>query len=98
MTEPAKAYRMYALAGGPPYRPGLIRDTENGAAIAVEVWSVPAEHFGSFVAGIPAPLGIGKVELADGSWVSGFICEPYGLDGAIDITQLGSWRAYLASK
>lgn len=98
VTETAKAYRMYALAGGPPYRPGLIRDTENGAAIAVEVWSVPAEHFGSFVAGIPAPLGIGKVELADGSWVSGFICEPYGLDGAIDITQLGSWRAYLASK
>ncbi len=98
VTSTAKAYRMYALAGRPPYRPGLIRDTDNGAAIAVEVWSVPSEQFGSFVAGIPAPLGIGKVELADGSWVSGFICEPYGLDGATEITQQGSWRAYLASK
>ena len=97
-TTTANAYRMYALAGGPPFRPGLIRDDKQGAAIAVEVWSVPSEQFGSFVAGIPAPLGIGKVQLHDGSWVSGFICEPYGLDGATEITQLGSWRAYLASK
>ena len=98
VTSTAKAYRMYALAGGPPFRPGLIRDDKQGSAIAVEVWSVPSEQFGSFVAGIPAPLGIGKVELADGSWVSGFICEPYGLDGATEITSLGSWRGYLASK
>lgn len=97
-TTTAKAYRMYALAGGPPFRPGLIRDDKQGAAIAVEVWSVPSEQFGSFVAGIPAPLGIGKVQLLDGSWVSGFICEPYGLEGAAEITKLGSWRAYLASK
>lgn len=97
-TTTAKAYRMYALAGGPPYRPGLIRDDNNGTAIAVEVWSVPAEQFGSFVAGIPAPLGIGKVQLLDGSWVSGFICEPYGIEGAEEITAFGSWRAYMASK
>lgn len=97
-TTTAKAYRMYALAGGPPFRPGLVRDDKQGAAIAVEVWSVPSEQFGSFVAGIPAPLGIGKVQLYDGSWVSGFICEPYGLDGATEITQLGSWRAYLVSR
>ncbi len=95
-TTTAKAYRMYALAGGPPYRPGLLRDPENGAAIEVEVWAVPAEHFGSFVAGIPAPLGIGKVELADGSWVSGFTCEPYGVKGAEEITARGSWRNFLS--
>lgn len=98
VTSTAKAYRMYALAGGPPYRPGLFRDTDNGAAIAVEVWSVPAEHFGSFVAGIPAPLGIGKVELADGTWVSGFICEPCGLKGAEEISELGGWRNYIATR
>ena len=97
-TTTASAYRMYALAGGPPYRPGLIRDPEHGAAIVVEIWSVPAEHFGSFVAGIPAPLGIGKVQLADGSWVSGFICEPYGISGAEEITALGSWRHYMSRK
>ena len=97
-TTTAPVYRMYALAGGPPYRPGLILDEHAGAAIDVEIWSVPAEHFGSFVAGIPAPLGIGKVRVADGSVVSGFICEPYGIEGAEDITQMGGWRAYMASK
>lgn len=91
-------YRMYALAGGPPFRPGLILDSDAGAKIEVEVWSVPACEFGSFVAGIPAPLGIGKVELENGEWVSGFICEPYGIEGAQEITKLGGWRAYIAQK
>ena len=68
-----------------------------GGAIDMEVWEVPAEHFGSFVDGIPSPLGIGKVRLADGSWVSGFVCEAAGLEGATDITHLGSWRAWLAA-
>ncbi|BFM50322.1 allophanate hydrolase [Marinomonas sp. THO17] len=96
-TTTATSYRMYALAGGPPYRPGLILDAEQGQAIEVEVWSVPSAHFGSFVAGIPAPLGIGKVQLADGSSVSGFICEPYAIADATDITHFGGWRSYLAS-
>ena len=45
---------------------------------------------------IPAPLGIGKVTLDDGSQVSGFLCEPYALEGAREITELGGWRAYIA--
>jgi allophanate hydrolase len=94
-TQSAPKYRFYALPGGPPKRPGLVRVADEGAAIAVEVWSVPQEHFGSFVAGIPAPLGIGKIELADGSVASGFICEAYAVQGAQEITQLGSWREYL---
>jgi allophanate hydrolase len=94
-TQTAPHYRFYALPGGPPKRPGLVRVAAEGAAIAVEVWSVPQEHFGSFVAGIPAPLGIGKVEFADGSVASGFICEAYAVEGAQEITQLGSWRKYL---
>ncbi|SBS37988.1 Allophanate hydrolase [Marinomonas spartinae] len=96
-TTTAPNYRMYALAGGPPLRPGLILDKDNGDTIDVEVWSVPTQHFGSFVAGIPAPLGIGKITLADGSQVAGFICEPYGIEDAQDITHLKGWRAYLAS-
>lgn len=93
----APCYRLYALAGGPPERPGLQRAESGGAAIEVEVWSVPAARFGDFVAGIPAPLGIGKLELADGSWVSGFICEPCGIETATEITNLGSWRRYCAA-
>lgn len=95
-TCTAQAYRMYALPGGPPFRPGLIRDIDQGSKIAVEVWTLPAKEFGSFVANIPAPLGIGKLELADGRWVSGFICEPCGIEAAEEISHLGDWRRYLA--
>ena len=94
-TRTSVSYRMYALAGGPPFRPGLILDKEKGAAIDVEIWSMPSSEFGSFVAGIPSPLGIGKVEIEDGSLVSGFICEPYGIEDAEEITHLGGWRAYI---
>lgn len=97
-TKTAPVYRMYALAGGPPFRPGLILDEDKGAAIEVEIWSVPAAQFGSFVNGIPAPLGIGKVRVEDGSVVSGFICEPYGLEGAEEITSLGGWKAYMKQR
>ncbi len=97
-TQTAPHYLMYALAGGPPFRPGLIRDEDAGVAIEVEIWSIPSSEFGSFVAGIPAPLGIGKVQIADGSWVCGFICEPYGLAGSSDISALGGWRAYMAQR
>ncbi len=72
-TQSRAAYRLYALADGPPHRPGLVRDLVHGAAIEVEVWSLPTEHFTSFMDQIPTPLGIGHVELADGSWVKGFI-------------------------
>ena len=65
------------------------------AAIAVEVWELPAKQLGSFMAGIPAPLGLGKVELADGSWETGFICEGCAAEGAEDITALGGWRAFV---
>jgi allophanate hydrolase len=94
-TRTNPVYALYALPGEPPYRPGLIRVADGGAAIEVEVWSVPAAEFGSFVNGIPAPLSIGKVELQDGSRVSGFVCEACAAAGARDITSLGGWRRYL---
>ena len=97
-TRTVPAYRFYALPGGPPFRPGLVRVPSGGASIDVEVWSVPAAHFGSFVAGIPAPLGIGKVDLEDGQQVSGFLCEAHALEGARDITALGGWRQYLRER
>ena len=96
-THSAACYRLYALAGQPPMRPAMFRDTQQGKAIEVEIWRLPTAQFGSFVAGIPAPLGIGKVELADGRWYSGFVCEPYALESATEITSFGGWRAYLKS-
>ncbi|MHA6492790.1 allophanate hydrolase [Pseudomonas borbori] len=97
-TQSSPDYQLYALAGGPPFRPGMLRVAEGGVAIAVEVWELPSAELGSFLTGIPAPLGLGKVQLADGSWETGFICEPYGLAGAVDISHFGGWRAYLQSK
>ena len=88
----------YALPGTVPPKPGLARVAEDGAEIIVELWDVPQARFGEFVAEIPPPLGIGNLQLADGRWVKGFICEPYALEGARDITGFGGWRAFIASQ
>ncbi|MES2398673.1 MAG: allophanate hydrolase [Pseudomonadota bacterium] len=91
-------YRLYALPGTTPPKPGMLRVAPGqGAPIALEIWQMPAAHYGSFVALIPAPLGIGTLVLEDGSSVQGFVCEPEALKGAEDITQHGGWRAYMAS-
>jgi allophanate hydrolase len=97
-TVTAPDYRLYTLPGGPPDRPGLVRVEAQGAAIEVEVWSLPMAAFGSFVAAIPAPLAIGKLTLADGRQVSGFLCEAHAVVGAQDITGYGGWRAYQAAR
>ncbi len=96
-TRTAPHYRLFALPGGPPHRPGLVRVAEGGASVELEVWSLPLGANGSFIAGIPAPLGIGTIALADGSTVQGFLCEGYATEKAQDITRFGGWRAYLKS-
>jgi allophanate hydrolase len=65
--------------------------------VSIEVWALPAATFGAFVAGIPAPLGIGTLRLADGTTVKGFLCEQVAVDDARDISEFGGWRAYVAS-
>ena len=97
-TLTAPSYNLYALPGTVPPKPGLARVTADGAAIIVELWDIPLARFGEFVAEIPAPLGIGNLSLADGRSVKGFICEPYALDGARNITSFGGWRAFIASQ
>ncbi|MGN2414148.1 allophanate hydrolase [Pseudomonas syringae] len=97
-TTTSADYRLYALAGTSPPKPGLVRVLAEGTSIEVEVWEMPLSQFGAFVAAIPAPLGIGSLQLADGQWVKGFICEPGGLEGALDITDFKGWRAYRAAQ
>ncbi len=95
----ARGYRLYSLAGTVPPKPGMILDPAfAGAGLAVEVWALPAAAFGAFVARIPAPLGIGKVALADGRQISGFLCEAHALQGAVEITSYGGWRGYRAAQ
>ncbi|MBC7377055.1 MAG: allophanate hydrolase [Burkholderiaceae bacterium] len=97
VVKSAPCYKLFALPGGPPRRPGMLRVDEGGAAIEMEVWELPAREFGSFVAGIPAPLGIGTVALQDGSQVQGFVCEAHATVHAQDISHFGGWRSYLRS-
>lgn len=94
-THTLPAYALYALPDGK--RPALIQK-KGGSAIEVEVWKMPMAEFGSFVAGIPAPLGIGKVTIESGESVSGFICEEGGVADAQDISHFGGWRAFLANQ
>lgn len=94
----ASCYKLFALPGGPPKRPGMLRVETGGAAIDMEVWEMPVREFGSFVAGIPAPLGIGTVVLEDGTQVQGFVCESHATAQAQDITHFGGWRAYLVTE
>ncbi|GAP34946.1 allophanate hydrolase [Piscinibacter sakaiensis] len=98
-TQTAPRYRLFALPGTTPPKPGLLRcaDGEPGHAIALEVWSLPMREIGSFLALIPPPLGLGSLELADGRWVHGFVCEAAALQGAPDVSAHGGWRGYLAA-
>ncbi|MBB5684705.1 allophanate hydrolase [Sphingobium boeckii] len=93
--ETAPTYRLYAMADSIPPKPALVH-SEDGAAIALEVYELDVAAFGSFVVEVPAPLAIGTVVLSDGTSVKGFVAEPRALTGAEDITALGGWRAYIA--
>jgi allophanate hydrolase len=91
-------YRLFALSGTIPPKPGLVREEgHQGPGIEVEVWNIPEEEFGSFVAAVPEPLAIGNVRLDTGEWVKGFVCEPLALSGSTEITHYGGWRSYLSS-
>jgi allophanate hydrolase len=96
-TQTAPRYRLYALPATTPAKPGMVRVAEGGVAIAVEVWAVPSERVGALLASIAAPLGLGSIELADGRFVHGFVCEALAIAGATDISGYGGWRSYLAS-
>ena len=94
-TTTANSYKLFALANTQPPKPGLVK-AEGGSAIIVELWDIPLARFGEFVAEIPAPLGIGSLQLADGRTVKGFICEPWAIADATDITHFGGWRSYIS--
>jgi allophanate hydrolase len=99
-TTTSADYRLYALANTTPPKPGLVRVApgETGAPITVETYALTPEAFGRFVAAVPAPMVIGTATLADGTTTKSFLCEPAALAAATDITHLGGWATYLASR
>jgi allophanate hydrolase len=100
-TRTSSRYRFVLLPGTVPAKPGLVRvddDAPAGLGIEVEIWALPASAFGEFVARIPAPLGVGKLELEDGTRVTGFLCEAHATRHALDISAFGGWRAFRQSQ
>jgi allophanate hydrolase len=96
-TRTAPHYQLYALPGTTPPKPGLVRVKSGGASIEVEVWELPADAYGRFVAAIPAPLGIGTLALENGETVQGFLCEAWAVEGTRNISEFGGWKPFLAS-
>jgi allophanate hydrolase len=97
-TATAPDYRLFALAGTTPPKPGLLRVAAGtGAAIDIELWALSAAAFGRFVAAVPPPLSIGTLRLSDGREAKGFLVEAAATDGARDISRFGGWRAYVAA-
>jgi allophanate hydrolase len=95
----APDYRLYALPGTQPPKPGLVRVAAGqGHGIALEIWEMPVARYGDFVQLVPQPLAIGTLTLADGSHVQGFLCEAEATAGATDISHHGGWRAYIAAQ
>ena len=98
-VETTPDYRLFALPGSSPPKPGLLRIGEHaGAAIKAEVWTLDPAGFGAFVAKIPAPLGIGTIQFNDGGSVKGFLVEAEAVKAAEDVSRFGGWRAYLKSR
>ena len=98
-VETTPDYRLFALPGSSPAKPGLLRVSDGaGATIKAEVWTLDCAGFGAFVAKIPAPLGIGTIRLKDSGSVKGFLVESEAVKGADDISRFGGWRAYLAAR
>lgn len=95
--QTAPNYSLFALTQSVPAKPGLCRVVGGGASISVEVYDFPLGAVGSFLAQIPHPLGLGNIELSDGTWVKGFICEPIGFEDALEITEFGGWRPFIES-
>jgi len=91
-------YRLYELPATQPSKPGLLRVAQNGTAVSVEVWEMPAAAFGRFVSRIQAPLSIGKIRLADGAEISGFLVEAVAVQDARDVSSFGGWRRFCEAR
>lgn len=98
VARTAPRYRLYALPGTTPPKPGLVRVSDGGAAIEVEIWNLPKTQWAAFIEKIPSPLGLATIGLEDGAAVKGFACESWAAEGAEEITRRGGWRAYLTSQ
>jgi allophanate hydrolase len=95
-SKTSSCYNLFALTNLNPIRPGLLRSSkQDGNAINLEIWKIPKKNFGEFIEYVQPPLGIGSIELEDGKWIKGFLCEKSGIVNAKNISEIGDWREYI---
>jgi allophanate hydrolase len=95
-SKTSSHYKLFALTNLNPIRPGLLRSfSQDGNTINLEIWRIPKKNFGKFIEYVQAPLSIGSVELEDGKWIKGFLCENSGTINAKNISNIGDWREYI---
>lgn len=87
----APLYRLWSIHDR---HPAMLRVSENGQTIALEIWSITLEALGKILLSEPAGLCIGKIVLANGQEVLGVLGEPFLCEGQKEITEYGGWRAY----
>ena len=94
-AKTAPCYRLWSIRDR---YPGMVRATQGGAAIELEIWAVPPEGLAAVLLREPPGLCIGKVELSDRSEVLGVLAEPWLCEGCTEITAHGGWRRYLGAQ
>ncbi|MDU4960082.1 MAG: hypothetical protein E6X17_05395 [Sporomusaceae bacterium] len=89
----AACYRLWSIDDR---HPAMLRTSGEGGRVAVEIWSIPLEGLAKVLLNEPAGLSIGKVLLSDESIVLGVLGEFFLCQGHCEITEYGSWHAYIA--
>jgi hypothetical protein len=87
----APIYRLWSIADR---HPAMLRVSQDGQAIALEIWSITPAALGDILLSEPAGLCIGKIILADGQEVLGVLGEPFLCEGQQEITAYGGWRSF----
>ena len=101
-TTTAPIYRLWSIlvprgSANDDRHPAMIRVSQGGAAIAIEIWSLPLAGLAQILHQEPAGLCIGKIKLADNREVLGVLGEPFLCEGQPEITHFGGWRNYTKS-
>lgn len=91
----ASTYRRWSITDR---HPAMIRVAAEDAAIAVEVWAVPAAGLATILMHEPPGLCIGKMQLSDGKETLGVLGEPVLCEGTREITEYGGWRGHIAGR
>jgi gamma-glutamylcyclotransferase (GGCT)/AIG2-like uncharacterized protein YtfP len=93
-TRTAPRYRLLLVDG---LWPGLI-PADDGIAIECELYSCSEELLKRLAAIEPPGWGRAALELEDGRRVEAFLADPKLAAASVDVSEHGSWAAFVASR